>query len=345
MHQLYMQRCLELARNGKQDVAPNPMVGSVIVHQGKIIGEGFHRVFGQAHAEVNAIDSVQDKSLLRDSTLYVNLEPCAHYGKTPPCSDLIIHHKIPKVIIGCVDPYSEVAGKGIERMQKAGIDVEVGILEKESERLNRRFFTFHKNKRPYVILKWAETIDGYIDIDRSKGDMGISWITHPNLRIPVHKWRSEELGIIVGTNTALNDNPSLNTRMWQGESPKRFTIDKDLSLPHHLSIYDGSIPTYIFTQSSKKSFQENIHYIQIDFDQNIIPQILNEIYKLNISSLIVEGGRILLQDFIDQQLWDEARVFVGNKTFGSGSKGPLIRKKMNRFTQFGNDRILYFIND
>jgi len=339
----YMAYCLELARLGRQTVAPNPMVGCVIVHEGKIIGQGYHRKYGGPHAEVEAINSVSNQSLLTNSTLYVNLEPCAHHGKTPPCSELIIEKKIPRVIIGCKDSFAQVAGKGIDKMRKAGIDVKVGVLEKESLDLNKRFFVVHSEKRPYIMLKWAETIDGYIDIDRNSGNTGISWITHPYLRIPVHKWRSEEAGIIIGTKTALNDNPKLNNRLWSGNSPTRFIIDKDLELPKELSIFEGDIPTYIFTEK-KAVNKTNITFLQIDFSNNLIPQILNYLYNLEIQSLIVEGGRTLLQSFINQNLWDEARVFVGNKTFGSGAKGPLIQKKMDDFCQFGNDRLLYFSN-
>ena len=343
-HEQYMQRCLELAQNGRQLVAPNPMVGSVIVHQGKIIGEGYHHQYGGPHAEVNAIESVENKELLKDSTLYVNLEPCAHHGKTPPCSDLIIRMRIPRVVVGCTDTYEQVAGKGIKKMQEAGIDVRVGVLEKEARELNRRFFTYHQFKRPYVILKWAETIDGYIDIDRSAGDKGISWITHPYLRIPVHKWRSEESGIMVGSKTAENDNPSLNTRDWSGKNPTRFVLDRNLTLSGDLKLMDGSIPTFVVTEKKQDSTSPNTQHIQIPFDKNLLPNLLHHMYQMEIQSLIVEGGRLLLQSFIDQSLWDEARVFVGNKTFGSGAKGPLIRHKMDRFCQFGQDRILYFRN-
>ena len=339
----YMMRCLELAQKGKSTVAPNPMVGSVIVHNDIIIGEGFHRKYGGPHAEVNAINSVENQELLKESTLYVNLEPCAHHGKTPPCSDLIIEKQIPRVVIGCKDSFAKVAGKGIEKMEKAGIDVKVGILEKESRELNKRFFTFHEHKRPFIILKWAETIDGYIDVDRSIQNNGISWITHPYLRIPVHKWRNEEAGIIVGTKTALNDNPKLDTRLWFGKNPIRFVLDRNLTLPPTLSLFDGKIPTYIFTGKENEN-KINLSFIKVDFTVNLLQQILNEMYKLEIQSVIVEGGRMLLQEFIDLNLWDEARVFVGNKTFGRGAKGPLIRKKMDKFCQYGNDRLLYYIN-
>ncbi|OIP00493.1 MAG: riboflavin biosynthesis protein RibD [Bacteroidetes bacterium CG2_30_33_31] len=339
----YMQRCLELAKKGIQNVAPNPMVGCVIVHKGRIIGEGFHKKFGEAHAEVNAINSVKNTELLKESTLFVNLEPCSHHGKTPPCSDLIIENKIPKVVIGCQDIFEKVAGKGVEKLQNAGIDVKIGILDEESLNLNRRFFTFHQHKRPYIILKWAETIDGYIDIDRNDKETGISWITHPYLRIPVHKWRSEESGIIVGTKTALNDNPQLNTRLWKGQNPIRFLIDKQLKLPRSLYLFDGEIPTYIFTSESGID-KPNLTFIKIDFTKNIIPQMLEKMYDLGTLSLIVEGGRTIIQSFIEDDIWDEARVFVGNKTFGKGSKAPIIKKKMDSYHQFGEDRILYFRN-
>jgi diaminohydroxyphosphoribosylaminopyrimidine deaminase/5-amino-6-(5-phosphoribosylamino)uracil reductase len=343
-HEKYMQRCLELALHGQKTVAPNPMVGSVIVKNDCIIGEGYHQKYGEAHAEVNAIHQVQNHEDLKDATLYVNLEPCAHHGKTPPCSDLIIEKKIPRVVIGCTDSFEQVSGKGIQRMRAAGIEVLVGVLEKESLELNRRFFTFHQQKRPYILLKWAETIDGYIDIDRTSGDKGISWITHPYLRVPVHKWRSEEAGIMVGSKTAENDNPSLNTRDWAGESPTRFVLDRDLSLPAQLKLMDGSIQTYVVTEKTE-SPNPNVNYIRLKFSSaSFLKDLFYELYKLEIQSLIIEGGRTLLQSVIDAGLWDEARVFIGNKTFGRGAKGPLIRHKMDRFCQFGQDRILYFRN-
>lgn len=344
IHEKYMQRCLELATNGRQQVAPNPMVGSVIVHNGKIIGEGYHQKYGESHAEVNAIRSVKNKELLKEATLYVNLEPCAHHGKTPPCSDLIIEMEIPRVVIGCQDSFEKVSGKGIERMRKAEIEVIVGVMEKESIELNRRFFTFHSSKRPYIILKWAETIDGYIDIDRTNGEKGISWITNPLLRIPVHKWRSEEMGIMVGTNTAENDNPSLTTRDWAGKNPYRFVIDRDLSLPQNLNLFDGTVPTWVIT-TKRTEDTKPFSFIFIDFNKEMLQKTMQELYKLEIQSIIVEGGKELLQSFIDEDLWDEARVLIGNKTFGAGIKGPLIRKKMEKYCQFGNDRILYFINE
>ncbi len=338
-----MERCLQLAQNGRQNVAPNPMVGSVIVHGDRIIGEGFHQVYGGPHAEVNAINSVENKDMLRESTLYVNLEPCAHHGKTPPCSDLIIRMQIPKVVIGCVDSFAGVAGKGIDKMRKAGIDVVVGVLEESSLNLNKRFFTFHSKKRPFIILKWAETIDGYIDIDRGGENIGIAWITHPYLRIPVHKWRAEEMGIMIGKHTALNDNPSLTTRMWSGKNPVRFVFDRESNLPGNLSIFDGSTCTHVFTRMEKRTM-DGVAYVKIDYEESTLKQVLDKMYELEIQSVIIEGGRTLIQSFIDEDIWDEARVFIGNKTFGSGSKGPLIRRKMKYFRQFGEDRILCFEN-
>ena len=243
----YMSRCLDLAILGKGNVSPNPMVGSVIVHRDKIIGEGFHQKYGQSHAEVNAINSVNNQLLLEESVLYVNLEPCAHYGLTPPCSDLIIQKKIPKVVIGTLDPYSEVAGKGVEKMRKAGIEVDIGILENECYELNRRFFTYHIKKRPYIILKWAQTADGFIDIKRKKTETGEPyWITGDLALRLVHKIRSSEDAIMVGTNTAINDNPSLTVRNWSGRDPLRIAIDRNLRLPDSLNIFNQTSRTIIF---------------------------------------------------------------------------------------------------
>ena len=321
----YMLRCLELAKNGLGNVAPNPMVGCVIVYDEKIIGEGYHQEYGNAHAEVNAINSVKNKTLLKESTLYVSLEPCAHFGKTPPCANLIVEHNIPRVVIACVDTFSEVAGKGIEKLKNAGIDVTVGVLEKEALELNKRFFTFHNKKRPYIILKWAETIDGFIDVDRSFDKLRMTntdnWITSPLSKKLVHKWRSEETGILIGTNTALNDNPQLNVREWKGKNPTRIVIDLNNRLPQHLHIFDKTIPTIVFSLS-KESEEQNLAFVKINDTSKLIVEILTELHRRNIQSVIVEGGATLLQTFIDQNLWDEARVFVGNKHFKTGLKAP-----------------------
>ena len=319
-----MFRCIELARLGKGEVAPNPMVGAVIVCDDVIIGEGFHRQCGGPHAEVNAVNSVKNKELLKRSTMYVSLEPCAHFGKTPPCSDLIINQKIPNVVVGSVDSFAEVAGKGIEKMRKAGVHVDVGILEKECLELNCRFFTFHKKKRPYVVLKWAQTLDGFIDIDRSHPEFGQpTWISNELSRRAVHRQRTEESAILIGSNTAWKDNPSLTVREWFGNQPIRLVIDRKNRLPQNLNVKDGKVSTVIFTENNVVSLP-NLEYVQIDFGENIIPQILQFLYGRNLQSVIVEGGHQVLQSFIEQGFWDEAHVYVGHRWFGSGVEAPKI---------------------
>lgn len=339
-----MIRCLELARLGAGSVAPNPMVGSVIVHQGKIIGEGFHQKYGEAHAEVNAVNSVVNPELLRESTLYVTLEPCAHHGLTPPCSDLIVEKQIPRVVIGTVDPFSEVAGKGIEKLRKAGIEVELGVLEKECRELNKRFFTFHEKKRPYVILKWAQTLDGFIDIDRGQENFGEpTWITGDLTLRLVHKIRSEEGAILVGTNTAEKDNPSLTVRHWAGNNPVRAVVDKNLRLSQELNLFDGNAKTLVF--NAQKNRNENqIEWVKINFERDIPGQILEGLYNRKIISVIVEGGRQLLESFIRQNLWDEAHVFFGNKFFYSGIDAPKIPGKFVSGEILDNDWLKVFIN-
>lgn len=321
----FMQRSLDLALLGIGDVAPNPMVGCVIVHNGLIIGEGYHMKYGGPHAEVNAIRSVKNQELLTESTLYVSLEPCAHFGKTPPCSDLIIEKCIPKVVIGTIDPFTEVAGKGIERMQKAGIEVEVGVLEKKCRNLNRRFFTFHEQKRPYIILKWAQTLDGFIDTDRTETQHP-TWITNALAKRLVHKQRSEESAILIGTNTAEYDNPALTVREWSGNQPIRMTIDRTGRLNSGLTIFDGNAPTWVFTGIDHPD-SENLKFIQLDFERNILPQMMDELYQRKILSVIVEGGSELLNSFLELNLWDEAFVYTGNQFFGKGVAAPHISGK------------------
>lgn len=320
----YMQRCLQLAKNGTGNTYPNPLVGSVIVHKGKIIGEGFHRKAGEAHAEVNAVNSVKKKELLQYSTLYVNLEPCAHYGRTPACSRMIIEKKIPRVVIGCSDSFEKVNGKGIEMMRKAGIEVIAGVLEKESRELNKRFFTFYEKKRPYVILKWAQTLDGFIDFNR-KPDTPIkpNWITDEYARIQVHKMRSEEQAILVGTNTVEKDNPSLNVRFWSGKNPLRIVFDKNLRLSGRLSLFDGTVPTLVLSEKEKKS-EKNIRFLKFDFNENLLNNLFSYLYDNEIQSLIVEGGTKTLNYFLEANFWDEARVYIGDKFFNSGIKAPEI---------------------
>lgn len=318
----YMQRCLDLALLGIGNAAPNPMVGCVIVHNGKIIGEGYHEKCGQAHAEVNAIRSVKNPDLLKESTLYVSLEPCAHFGKTPPCSDLIIEKQIPRIVVGTIDPFAEVAGKGIEKMRKAGIEVEVGVLEKKCRNLNRRFFTFHEKKRPYIILKWAQTLDGFIDTDRTETKHP-TWITNALAKRLVHKQRSEEAAILIGTNTAEFDNPALTVREWSGNQPIRMVIDRSGLLNPSLIIFDQQAPTWVFTETPKED-RENLKYIELDFSRNILPQLMDELYRRDIQSVIVEGGNQLLNSFLSIGLWDEAFVYTGNQFFGKGVKAPHI---------------------
>ncbi|HXR82436.1 MAG TPA: bifunctional diaminohydroxyphosphoribosylaminopyrimidine deaminase/5-amino-6-(5-phosphoribosylamino)uracil reductase RibD, partial [Saprospiraceae bacterium] len=307
-HEIYMHRCLQLAALGAGHVAPNPMVGAVLVHDGRIIGEGYHREFGKAHAEVNCIESVAgaDKHLIPDSTLYVNLEPCAHFGKTPPCTDLIIKNNIPNVVVGTVDPFEQVDGTGIERLRQAGVEVITGILETECKNLNRRFFMFQTKHRPFIILKWAQTADNKI---AGIGDKRLLISGEVTNRL-VHKWRSEEAAILVGTNTALSDDPQLNNRLWTGKNPTRLVVDMDLKLPPASRIFNTDAPTIVFNlKKNTVEFSEDLHdgsnYYQVTDDVSVVHQVLNGCYQLNIQSVLVEGGRKLLQSFIDENMWDE----------------------------------------
>lgn len=339
--ELFMRRCIELASRAAGNVAPNPMVGAVLVHEGRIIGEGYHRQFGQPHAEVNCINSVaeEDKALVPLSTLYVSLEPCAHYGKTPPCADLIIQKKIPKVVIGTRDPFTEVNGKGIEKLQEAGIEVALGILENECMQLNKRFFTFHTQHRPYVILKWAETADGKI----SRGTADRLLISNELTNRLVHKWRSEEAAVLVGTNTALLDDPSLNVRWVKGNDPVRLIVDMDLSLPAHLKIFDQRQHTVIFnTIKHNEEIQPN--YYQVTSDVSLVQQVLNACYQLKIQSLIVEGGAKMLQSFIDDESWDEARIITNTNMYaGPGLLSPVLSNTvMIKQEKIHTDTISYF---
>lgn len=319
----YIRRCIELASNGLCNAAPNPMVGAVIVHNGKIIGEGYHARCGEGHAEVNAIRSVKDESLLKESTIYVSLEPCSHYGKTPPCADLIISKGIPRVVVGCIDPFSQVSGRGIQKLRDAGIDVTVGVLEEECKHLIRRFVTFNTQKRPYITLKWAESADGFIDANRENGSPVV--LSTPITSMYVHKQRAEHKAILVGRRTALLDNPSLTTRNWYGVNPLRLVIDRTLSLPSDLKLFDHSTPTLVFTEKEKAA-EENLEYITLDFSKDILPQILTVLYERKIQSLLVEGGTTLLQSFIDSELWDEMFVEHSEKVLGEGVKSPNIPK-------------------
>ena len=339
-----MHRCLELAKEGAGKVSPNPMVGCVIVHRGVIIGEGYHEKYGEAHAEMNAINSVGNQELLKNSELYVTLEPCAHYGLTPPCSNLIIEKQIPKVLVGTIDPFAEVAGKGIERMRKAGIDVQVGILENECREINKRFFTFHEKKRPYIFLKWAQTNDGFIDIDRSSEQYGQPfWITGGEGLKRVHQMRAEEDAIMVGTETALKDNPSLTVRHVNGKNPIRIVLDNQLRLPKSLNLFDYSTPTFVFN-SLKNQSDRNLTFIQIDFNENVPYKIMDELYRQNIQSVIIEGGKQLLESYLKIGLWDEAFVFVGDKEFHSGIAAPQSPEQLAHFEMLGKDELYIYRN-
>ena len=322
IHESYMHRCIELAYLAAGNVAPNPMVGAVLVHNNKIIGEGYHKVYGAAHAEVNCIDSVADKlhHLITGSSLYVSLEPCAHFGKTPPCADLIISQGIKKVYVGCRDPFVEVNGKGIEKLIAAGVDVTTGILENECKDLNKRFFTFHTKHRPYIILKWAQTAD--LKIGNSGNNRLM--ITNEFTNRVVHKWRSEEAGIMAGTNTVMMDDPKLTNRLWNGHHPVRVIIDIDLRLPSSLKVFDGSAKTIVFN-ALKHEETENILHYQVTRDVNIIHQVLNGLYQMKIISVIIEGGAKLIQSFIDEGIWDEARVITNNSlVLHSGVPSPIL---------------------
>lgn len=339
----YIARCIQLAKNGLCNAAPNPMVGAVIVHNDTIIGEGYHIRCGEAHAEVNAVRSVKDKSLLKESTIYVSLEPCSHHGKTPPCADLIINKGIPRVVVGCQDPFSLVAGRGIAKLREAGIEVKVGVLEEECRQLIRRFVTFNTLRRPFITLKWAESADGFIDLHRTEGHPYI--FSSPLSSMLVHKRRAEHSAILVGRRTALLDNPSLTTRNWFGKNPVRMVIDKDLTLPKHLALFDGSVRTLVFTQREDTSNRPNVEHIRLDFKIDILPQIMEVLYKEKLQSLMVEGGSILLQSFIDAECWDEAYIEQSDAHLKDGVKAPSFSPEYDflTFRKFGKE-IKYVLN-
>ncbi len=324
-HKKYIDRCIELAKNGLGNTYPNPLVGSVIVYNNKIIGEGFHTKAGEAHAEINAINNVKDKSLLKKSTLYVNLEPCSHWGKTPPCAKQIVDYKIPNVVVGTRDTTKKVSGKGIEILKKAGIEVIENIEKEKCRELNKRFFTFHEKKRPYIILKWAQSADGFIDKQRTANSpIEPNWITGELERILVHKWRVQEQSILVGTNTVRKDNPQLTSRHWFGKNPVRLYIDKKLDLQPNYFLNDNTTKTICFNKIKSNNEKENSIFVKLNDTKSYIRQMLNYLYSIDIQSVIVEGGQILLQSFIDENLWDEALVFTGKQLFISGVKAPKI---------------------
>ena len=310
----YMQRCLQLAALGLGSTSPNPMVGAVIVRDGEIIGEGYHHRCGEAHAEVNAINAVKDKALLRESTLYVNLEPCAHFGKTPPCADAIIRHGIPKVVIGSIDYHDKVNGAGVRKLRDAGVEVVENVCRDACEELNKRFFTFHRQHRPYVILKWAQTRDGYMDIDRSEGNATSYWITNYALKVLAHKWRGEEDAILVGWRTMANDRPQLTTREYPGKNPQRFVMQRG----------DEVLSELPYTPLPEK-----------------VEEALDRMYQLNIQSVIVEGGKKTLEKFLEAELWDEARILVGNQMWGKGLKAPKLPGIPEKTVNVDDNQLIY----
>lgn len=345
-HELYMSRCLELAALGMADVSPNPMVGCVIVVDEMIIGEGYHKKFGQAHAEVNAVADVFSKhadraaELLSQATVYVSLEPCAHFGKTPPCVDLLIKHAVKRVVIGSKDPFPDVDGKGIAKLHNAGIEVLQGILEKECFELNRRFFTRIIQQRPYIILKWAQTANNFF-----APLTGIQqWISSPLARKLVHKWRSEEDAILVGKKTVLIDNPNLTTREWSGKSPIRLVIDQHLETNADHRVYNSGAKTIIFNEV-KTDVQENIHFIQMEDMQFYLPQkIAYQLYLMDIQSVIIEGGATILKQFISGNLWDEARVFHSASNWSAGMHAPTISGYLEEVIEVNADKLLIYKN-
>ncbi len=337
-HEFYMQRCIQLAKNGFGNTYPNPMVGAVIVYEHKIIGEGWHKKAGEPHAEVNAINSVKDKNLLKKATIYVTLEPCSHFGKTPPCCDLILANEIPNIVIGTTDPFEKVAGTGIQKLKEAGKNVIVGILEQECNELNKRFFTFHTKKRPYIILKFAQTADGFI-APMEKNLQEPFWISNPISRQKVHQWRAEEQAIFVGTRTVLNDNPKLNIRDWTGTPPIRIVLDRTGKISDAFAVKNNLQKTIILTENSQLQSSENTVYEPIKFDKNLVFEVCNILYRYEIQSVIIEGGAQTLQTFITENLWDEARIFSSKTFLKEGIKAPKINGKTIHTEQILNDTL------
>ncbi len=342
MHEAYMKRCIELAEKAKGYTAPNPMVGAVLVHNSVIIGESWHKQYGQAHAEVNCIESVApgNKALIPESTMYVSLEPCAHHGKTPPCAIRLVKEQVKEVIIANKDPFEKVGGRGIEILQQAGIKTEAGVLAKEGRWLNRRFFCFHEKQRPYIILKWAQTKEGYF----APADKSRLQLSNKHSQQLVHKWRTEESAIMVGYKTALNDDPKLTARLWEGKQPLRMVLDEQLQLPETLSLFNDEAETWV-VNSVKQETRNNIEFVQLDFDEHLLPQILKRLHTAQKLSLIVEGGAALLNSFINAGVWDEARVFTADASLPDGIAAPLLTTAKPAFeTSIDNDLLQVYVN-
>lgn len=340
--QKYMLRALQLAKMGGVATKSNPLVGAVIVLDNKIIGEGYHQKYGEAHAEVNAVNAVKDKSLLKDATIYVTLEPCSHFGKTPPCADLLVRSEFKRVVIAQVDPFSEVSGRGIEKLRNAGILVDCGILEKEANDLNKRFITFHTKKRPYITLKWAQTNDGFIDRDRSiNRENGINWISQPETQVITHQMRSTEQAILVGWRTIQNDNPSLTTRAFKGANPLRIVIDPQLQAPKEATIFTDGLNTLVLNLLEDRKVNA-VTYVKM---KDLSPEsILQYLFENTINSVLIEGGTTTLSRFIETGLWDEALVITGKTEFKTGLKAPILSKMPVKTVKFGKDYLNYFRN-
>ena len=338
----FMRRALELASQGASFVAPNPLVGCVIVHKGVIVGEGYHAFFGGSHAEVNAIASVEKTEVLKDSTLYVTLEPCAHFGKTPPCANLILQKGIPRVVVGCRDPFSEVNGKGIEMLRSAGVDVTVDVLQEECRDINKRFFTFHEKQRPYVVLKWAQSADGFMDVERTLKQHGSVMISHPDTQVLVHCWRAEESSILIGRNTLLNDDPSLTVRRVEGKNPIRLVLTSEPIDMHRLKLGNEEAPTLVLTNESD-SISGNVRFVAVG-NVHDLHGVLRRLHEENILSVLVEGGAHVLRSFLESGLWDEARVIMSDNSLGSGLKAPSIAQLPSTEQRSSADCIYYYYN-
>ncbi len=338
----FMSHCFNLAQRAKGHTTPNPMVGAVLVHGERIIGEGWHHFYGADHAEVNCLKSVAaaDKHLIAESTMYVNLEPCAHHGATPPCAHRLVHEKVKKVIVANMDPFEQVNGRGITILKDGGVETVAGLMEAEGAWMNRRFFCFHSQQRPYIILKWAQTADGFIaPHDRSRLQ-----ITSAESQQLLHKWRTEETAIMVGTTTAINDNPELTARLHEGKQPLRIILDKDLQVPHTHHVYDTKAATWIINEQ-KELLTGNVHSVRMPFDKNLLPALLHRLHDQKILSLMVEGGAKLLTSFIEMGLWDEARIFTGAESIGKGIVAPAIQNASPAFTKhIGKDELQVFVN-
>ena len=340
--ELFIKRCIELAELAKGHAAPNPMVGAVLVHEGRIIGEGWHKQYGEPHAEVNCLQNVneEDRSLIEEGTMYVNLEPCAHHGKTPPCATLLVAEKVKKVVIANKDPFEKVSGKGIDILTQGGVEVETGVMEQEGAWLNRRFFTFHTKKRPYIILKWAQTPEGYFAPENKSRFQ----ITNADSQKLLHKWRTEEAAIMVGFNTALNDDPQLTARLWEGKQPLRVVLDKELNLPRAHKIFDDSAETWLVNEHRAGKLG-GAKLVEMQFGKNLLPVLMTELYNEGKLSLIVEGGVTLLNSFIEMGLWDEARIFTGINTLESGLTAPVLTNAVPAFeTNIAGDTLQVYTN-